>query len=247
MTRTVLRWQNGSIDFDAVEIEACDNDADITRYPVERGAQLTDHVRALPVTVRLTVIISNDPSREGLSHLDGASPSRGADINVRKTIAPQLAGSIGVVGTSVQLARDSVVRADVRVWGADGSKVQRVQNVYAELVRARNEARLFTIASDDGDYDGMLLKSIRKQRTAQNARAPRYELEFQELMLAILEQREITANPQPRKARSKKPQDAGKKQAVAAPKSAADEASLLHRSTHGDVAGAPTSYGVLLP
>lgn len=241
MTRTVLRWSDGTIDFDAVEIEAYDLDAQITKYPVELGASLADHIIVEPTAVRLTVIISNDPSREGLSHLDGAAPSRGVDIAVRKTVPGPVDSVAGI-----QLARDSVVRADVRVWGANGGKVQRVQNVFAELVRARRDGRVFTIATEIGDFDGMLLKSIRKQRTATNARAPKYDLEFQEFLASVLERREITQDAQPRKARSKKPLDAGKKQATVAPTSAANKSSALYRATHGDVSSASSGNFVEL-
>src|SRR4051812_40586326 len=88
MARTVLRGSGGTIDFDAVETEAPEHEATLTEYPVELGSNLVDHIRIMPVRFRMTVVLSNSPSREDVrSGMDGAASTRGVDVAVRNGTA----------------------------------------------------------------------------------------------------------------------------------------------------------------
>jgi hypothetical protein len=227
MARTVLKWDLGTIEFDAVTEEAPDHDADITDYPIEGGSTLTENIRVKPLIYRMTVTVSNDPARErGLTHLDGATALTGVEIKVRKPLIP--GPPVAQVPTSFggfQLTREATVRANVRTWNP---AVRRVTNVYAELLNAQAEGRLFTIATDIGNYDRMALQSIRPSRSAQNYRAPKFDLAFKQITTAKLIRRDVSSMfPKPKNQRSNPPQDAGKQQAVEADKATGDDATVL--------------------
>lgn len=183
-----------TIDFDAVESEAPTFGVTITEYPVELGASLIDFVRPEPITLRLTTYVSNAPARMGLSHLDDMTPNNRLSIATRQPVfagPPSAALPQSIAGN--QLTRESMQYAVVRTWSPFEQKIQRVEKVYAELKRAMYEAREFTVFSALlGDFDRMLLKSLRTDRGARSGNAMRLEMELQQVTYAELEQREVS-------------------------------------------------------
>lgn len=64
----LLLWTDASLSqsalfFDVVEPERWVGGADVTKYPVERGPDVTDNVRVLPDRCEVRVFVSNKPSR----------------------------------------------------------------------------------------------------------------------------------------------------------------------------------------
>jgi hypothetical protein len=214
MTRSVLKWAGGVIEFDAVEVESPTHDAVITEYPVERGANLVDHVRVNPVTFHMTAHVTNNPTRDDITQqFDGIRAVTGVDLKVRKPILP--AANRAKLPTSfagVPLTYETSVRASVRTWGEAGNPVRRVTNVYAELRNGMAEGRLYTIATDLGDYDNMLLRGLSLERSAGSANAPRFDMDFQQISFAVLSRRELAAKKVPKKPRSKPPKEPTRKQ-----------------------------------
>jgi hypothetical protein len=228
MSRSVLKWEGGVIEFDAVEVEEMSHDAAITSYPVEYGVDLVDHIRVEPISVRLTAYVSNQPAREMTAQMDGVTSTLGVDIKVSKPLIPR--ANLYKAPTSfagVPLTYESTVRAAVRLWGAPGNPVRRVANVYAELRNGMTAGRIYTLASDMGDYDNMAIKSLSIRRDAGQANAPRFDIDLQQVSFALLSTREIPARP--KKPRSKRPKDEGRKQAEPADKQTEKETdTLLH-------------------
>lgn len=223
---TIMKWDGGQIEFDAVEVEEMTHDAVVTEYPVETGAMLVDHVRVLPLTLKLSAIVTNDPAREKgtkqsvphWSHMDGLDPRRGAEIKILMPLIPgppsaQLPTSIA----GLQLTRETKVRAQVRVWGDGTVAVRRVTNVYAELLNAQAEARLFSVLSEVGRWDAMIIRSVHARREgALGLRTLRFDIEMRKLVTAFMSERDVSdllAKPvEPTKEKSKPPKDAGKQQ-----------------------------------
>lgn len=227
MARSVLKWDQGTIEFDAVILEAPEHSAEMTKYPIEAGATLADHIRVQPTKFRMQVVVSNDPARAiGLTHLDGAVALTNVEIRVKQPLIPgppvaQVPGSFA----GIQLSREATVRANVRTWTP---KVRRVTNIYAELITAMGEARQFTIATDIGDFSGMALLGIRPNRTASNPGAPTFDLEFEQLLTATLTQRDVSSLfPKPKNQRSNPPKDAGKQQTPEADAATGEDATVL--------------------
>lgn len=59
------------IDCDAVVREGWDSDAEVTESPIERGAEVVDHVREKNDALTLEILITNTPTRVPQSHMSG--------------------------------------------------------------------------------------------------------------------------------------------------------------------------------
>ncbi len=197
MVATHMQWlSNGvtfTMDFDAVESESPTHAVQITQYPIELGAKLTDFVRPEPVILKLSTFISNAPARTGLSHMDGMQASDRLSIRVRQpVINTPVSAQLPTSVAGVQLTRDVTVLAVVRTWLPEGQKVQRVERVYEELKRAMYEAREFTVVSELlGDFDRMLVKSLATTRDGKSGNAMRLDIELQQVAYGQLFARDV--------------------------------------------------------
>lgn len=197
MVATHMQWLSDgvtyTVDFDAVEHETPEHAVQITEYPIELGAPLVDFVRPETVKLKLTTYVTNAPVNPRLSHLDGRTFSDRLTMRVRQPIintppVAQLPTSIA----GIPLTREVTVQAAVRTWQPVGQPLQRVENVYAELKRAMYEAREFTVISELlGDFDRMLIKSLRTDRDNKSGNGIRLDIELQQILYAELVRRDV--------------------------------------------------------
>jgi hypothetical protein len=227
-----LKWgETGLVVFDAVTAEAPGFEVAITDYPVELGANLLDHVRMKPLTLRLTAVVSNSPAREGLSHMGTLTPGRGVSIQIRDQIVKGAPHPLNLSSFSgIPLVKAGRANVQVRTYAPATERIQRVELIYAELRRALAEAREFTITTSMlGDFDHMLLKSFHTDRDASSGTGLKMELEFQQVMYAVLSRRDVSAllpkPKKPEKARSAPVKDEGKAAPAAAPATPAKDQS----------------------
>jgi hypothetical protein len=205
-TRTLLTWDGGAMEFDASVKESFTHDAEMTRYPIELDSDRVDHVRVQPTEITIAAVVSNTPTREGLTQMDGASSMRGFQI-VTQESSLSFGGSPALPDQFFgrPLTRASSAVADVRLWVGN---VRRVTTVYAELLRMQREARALTILTAIGDFDQMVLKGLSIQRDAATANALDFTASFQQLAVTSLALETLKA-PDPRFLRSKKRKDKG--------------------------------------
>jgi hypothetical protein len=213
MVVTHMQWLDDhqvtyTVDFDAVEHEAPEHAVQITEYPIELGAPLVDFVRPETVKLKLTTYITNAPTRTALSHLDGRNYSNKLPVRLRQPIiatppAAQLPTSIA----GWPLTREVTQTAVVRTWQPLEQRLQRVENVYAELKRAMYEAREFYVVSDLlGDFDRMLIKSLRTDRDGKSGNGVRLDIDLVQVRYAELFSRDVRhLFPKPKLKRSEKP------------------------------------------
>lgn len=240
---TVLTWQTagqrGVMEFDAVTMESPSFEVAVSEYPIELGANLTDHIRHKPVELNMTVHVSNSPARvnsvagrgPGLGYMGDSAPTRDLVLQVKQPIintppSAQLPTSIA----GVQLTQRVPVRAVVRMWEPRGQVVMRVKNVLDELRTGMYQAREYTIVSDLlGDFSGMLLRSIHTKRDGSSGSALSFELQFRQVFFATLSRRDVShlLPKKPTKARSEPKKDAGKETPAEAPVELPDE-TLAH-------------------
>ncbi len=203
-TRTLLSWPGGTMEFDASVSESFTHDAEMTRYPIELDSDRVDHVRVQPTEIVISAVVSNTPTREGLTQMDGVSPVRGVSV---VTLEPPFSRtsklSESMLGRSQ--SRITEATADVRLWSG---AVRRVTSVYAELLQMQREARALTILTAIGDFDQMVLKNLTVQRDAATANALDFTASFQQLAVTSLAL-ETLKPPDPRFLRSKKRKDKG--------------------------------------
>jgi hypothetical protein len=221
MARTVMRWQDvtsGLIELDAVTLFAPDHGVEITDYPIELGANLTDHIREQPVRLRVNGVVTNSPSRLGLSQLDGSVPATDRGIRVRQPLIPAPPALVPTSLAGIPIERETTVIAQVRTWSQAGAAVQRVQNVYALLLESMRAAREFTVSTDLlGDFDRMLIEKVSPERTSTTGNGVTLSLSLKQVSYAELVRRDVShllkkAKPKTKTAEALK--DEGKKEAV---------------------------------
>lgn len=199
-TRTLLYWPGGSMEFDASVRESFTHDAEMTRYPIELDSDRVDHVRVQPTEIVISAMVSNTPTREDLTQLDGATPFRGYSVVVQEPLMPASAKlPSSAFGKSLSRTTSSI--ADVRLWSG---VVRRVSSVYAELRQMQREARALTILTAIGDFDDMVLRNLTVERTAATANALDFTATFTQLAVTTLAL-EALKPPAPKYLRSKKP------------------------------------------
>lgn len=185
------------IRFDAVTQETHGITSDITEHPVEKGANVTDHVRSQTDTMTLEVFVSNAPIR-GDDHFE-------LDTQVG-AVAPldlQPAAFTGIGGT-----------VDPRLNGKAASVLQFDQptNFVAEVYRALRElkegAELLTIVTRLWDYEDMVIKEVSIPRTAAEGDGAKITINFKQVRLV---ETKIVAAPVPTEVRGKPAVDKGAK------------------------------------
>jgi hypothetical protein len=208
MARTVLLSEDSTliIEFDAVEIESPQHDISITSYPVELGANLVDHIRLQPISMRLTAVVSNFPTRGDIQNqLDGETASMGIDIRKAEqylsgtdqgeALARQgFRPAIPETFAGIPLTQIVTVRAAVRVWGDGKTPLRRVQNVLQDILQAQEDARQFAVVTDvlAGVYRHMVIKGLRFTRDVQWSQALKLELDLIQVFTAELLQRDVS-------------------------------------------------------
>lgn len=128
MTRTLLEWTDstgavGALELDVVKTRGFELAAEVTEFPVERGAAITDHVRPLNGTVALEGLVTNTPLVVPATQMDGIA---------------QTLGSVVLPGG------DGKARATLYRWSSTFDRVRVCDTVLAGLVRAGAVVKLTT-------------------------------------------------------------------------------------------------------
>lgn len=139
--------------FDAVISETQDITSQVTEHPVEKGANITDHVRAEIDRVHLEVFVSNTPNR---------------DVNGR-------GAAVEGVELDLKKARET---ASVFKFGTDFDAVSDMQSVLRDL---RDSATLVTIATSSRDYEDMILAEISQKKDGNTGTSASFDLNFRQI------------------------------------------------------------------
>lgn len=142
-----------SLFFDAVISETQDITSQVTEHPVEKGANVTDHVRAETDRVHLEVFVSNQPNR---------------DVNGR-------GAAVEGVELDLKTARE---QASVFKFGTDFDAVSDMHSVLREL---RDNATLITIATSARDYEDMVLVEISQKKDGNSGTSATFDLSFRQI------------------------------------------------------------------
>lgn len=182
----------GVIEIDATVSEQHVASAQVTEHQVERGAAIADHIRALPQRLTLEGVVSNSPIA-----LPGTQ-TRGVTAAMQK----QTASTPG--GGAVQFAALTF----------DGP-LDRVRDVYAELVDAVKAGALWTITTSLAQYDEYAATSLPVPRDPSTGDSLRFTMEFTELR--FVDAVEVPGLPPRRRARRTQPDHRGERPAQEAP------------------------------
>lgn len=176
-----LSWEDRSLYFDVVVTETQEERSQITDHPVETGATVTDHVRAMPDRVVLEVFVSNAPiSPNGLANADGAilggaatMARQSVDLNVgtfgqglsySPPFAPtpgavfQAAGNaLNQVAKAIGLTKGPVTRATPYVFPADFNFVRETWSILHDL---KKKATVLDVFTSTATYGSMVIEEL---------------------------------------------------------------------------------------
>lgn len=204
-----------SMRFDVVLSETHTSSAAVTEHPVERGPNVTDHVRKQLDSITLEVFVSNTPINTGnllKFGKRGEFSKLKLDIPTYKApLAPTPGALYGAAGDAIGSAVDSVFGGP-KVDGVVALQFQQPFNstseIYTELRRLQEEAEIVKVITANWDYDTMVLENVTMTRTPGEGDGARFSLELRQIVQVDTKR---TAEPVPTMPRAKKPKKKGTK------------------------------------
>lgn len=210
-TPAFLMWSESTafdrqLRFDVVTTETHTFANVVTDQPVERGANVSDHVRATPDTVTLDVVVTNTP-------LDGApnmlGTARRGDVVPTALELPPPPLPPGLLFGGIGAALSAGLRQPPKVQTFRAfSEFDSVAEIYATIKQLRDVGQLVSVISPLNDFDNMVITSVTVPRTAADSSALLMTIEFKQIR--IVETRQTT-EPIPTETRGKKPKSSGVK------------------------------------
>lgn len=230
---TILYWRDDDgrttvVRFDAVTGLNPEDVGTPTSHPVERGVNVSDHVRDEPDRLSIEGLVSSTPnllidgSEVAGAPLDitiHARPLAGQQTIVldipSPPIQPDLAGLVTAGLAALTNALTGPPRATVsdpaepRVTTAQARAVQqtsprdRIRDVYENLLDAKLKRRLVTVGTRDRDWSDMLITRVAAPRSNDTG-ATKFELDLERLRVADSETVEAPQPAEPRGETQKK-------------------------------------------
>lgn len=196
--RATDQGPGGVLRFDAVTAETFISSATATEFPVEQGANVSDHVRKNLDKLTMEVVVSNTPIHG--YHLLSAHGTRGRMQSVTLDI-PQAKRGFGLsalIGRVVDLFKSKpATKASVLVF--DTPFIATAETLDA-LVQLQTEGRLIDIVSRDWYLESMIIENITAPRTPDLGTSAKFTIDFKQIR--IVETRQTTA-PVPAEPRAK--------------------------------------------
>lgn len=214
--------------------------SEVTEHAVERGADITDHVRRKPARVNMQLFVSEEPLDELKTtafkippptdapqtlQVGGASvtiPPRGDRGLAPPPIALLTPGGLvnaAVAAVSATFFPEQAVPATVGI-PATKPYVTRFMDLLEE---ARNIGQVLTLVTRKRTYDNMLLESVTMDRGQGDGTGARFNLEFKEVRIVDTKIVPAPAGPPAAKSQINK----GAQTAPEAPKPPVAEESFL--------------------
>lgn len=157
MTWTTLNDQQIVIQFDASLSESHMATAQVTDHQVEKGPNITDHIRPLPMRLSVVGFVTDTPVS-----VDILSPTNSTAGRVR--------------GLDLQTGNASaqVLQFDTRFF--------RVQDVFQSLLDAQANGRLVDINTSLKNYTSFAITSVTAPRDAEHGNAVEFTVELQQII-----------------------------------------------------------------
>ena len=144
---------------DATIEEQHSDTADVTDHPVEEGSDASDGLQNKPPALTLTVFVTNTPIIS--PNVDGANGS----IGTQEIQGGSSAFSQTAQGKKKATIDTKTIRRNVNVLSVP-DPVTRVETVYANLLRLKEEATILLIVTSLREYDSMVITEITAPRNA---------------------------------------------------------------------------------
>lgn len=225
---TFLYWQDEAtgetefLQFDAVTSLSPEDPSTITDHPVERGANVVDHIREEPERLSLEAIVSTTPNAEidddvaleGIDLRFMAVPTGGTETIELKIPSPPIQpdpnglvqAGIGAIGNALFGGPKAQVNVpgQGRAFNVQAQALQqssprnRVRDIYEKLLEVKRKHILISITTRDRDYTELAIERLATQRTADNSGSTIFQLDFRRIRVAASE---TVLAPKPAEAR----------------------------------------------
>ena len=200
------------LNFDALVVEELTRTAELTQYPVETGATLSDHYQPMPRQISLTGVVSDTPSGPW-TNLEGMQNAAAPPVMVERPLTLQIkpsqarlgpAGILRPISTSIlpgrRVVQSNVERArlyipkfahTLQVTGASGfdpstrSGFARIPR-FIEMLEGLIDGR-FTVSvilQTGAEYQNMFITDFRAPRVAGAGGSITFSIDMQEAILA---------------------------------------------------------------
>jgi len=177
----LLSWLSGGdqlqVAFDAVPTITPAESANVTRHPVEKGADVADHIQLAPRKLSFEAVVTNTPLAQPATHTRGA---RGEVMGI-----------------------DNISPDGASVLQFDGS-MDRPRDVYLDLRDAYQAKSVFTVDTALERYDDMVITNLTSPREAGSGKETqsgtridflKFSIEMEQIRVAGSREGKVTRKP----------------------------------------------------
>jgi hypothetical protein len=230
------------LNFDALTVEELTRSAEVTQYPVETGATLSDHYQPLPREISLTGVITDTPSGPW-TNLEGMQNAAAPPVMVERPLPIQVkpdqarlgpAGILRPISTSIlpgrRVIQSNIERArlyipkfahTLQVAGTDDpytrSGVNRIYR-FIEMLEGLIDGRfnVNVVMSTGAEYQDMMITDLRAPRIAGSSGSITLSIDMREIVLAspATETKQAQVRAEPKHKPKKAKGRKGKKQVL---------------------------------
>lgn len=208
-----ISYSNGErllvLSFDGTVRELHSSQLVVTEHPVEKGANVSDHVRKQLAHLVCEAMITNHPIKmptSGMGGVGGGVSGRDLQWNAREETRQQrsitfpsrfdLPVGVPILGAVAQgtglldTTETVTVQTRAETDAADGATAQvlqfdgpfdRVRNVYEELLGFQDNATLLTIHTTIREYENMILQNLTAPREVKDGKAITFSFDLKEI------------------------------------------------------------------
>ncbi|PWC10648.1 hypothetical protein B4923_16130 [Brenneria roseae subsp. americana] len=164
----------GGIFFDAILEESSELRTDVSEYPLETGKTANDNAVTRPMTVTMTVAISDNPVKALMDEAGQYSGVAGIGAGVAVGAASSLlsGGSAVLAGLAASAGLSFV---------ASGTK--RSESALLELRKLQVEKSILTVIGINSSYDNMIITNTRVQKSKENEGGQEIVVEMRSLLI----------------------------------------------------------------
>ncbi|MFE8049321.1 phage baseplate protein [Brenneria goodwinii] len=168
------RPEIGGIFFDAILEESSELRTDVSEYPLETGETANDNAVTRPMTVTMTVAISDNPVKALTAEAGQFSGIAGVGAGVAVGAASSLlsGGAAALTGLAASAGLS---------FAASGTK--RSESALLELRKLQVEKSILTVVGINSSYDNMIITNTRVQKSKENEGGQEIVVEMRDLLI----------------------------------------------------------------
>lgn len=164
---------------DAALSEEIAAEAEVTSFPVESGADITDNVKLNPITVTITGVVSDTPIGE-IEEKRAAAAAETAEKQAARAMLKSMLGAF-----------DDMTR------GLSTPPYLPSEEALSKLERIRDGRAPVTITTSLRTYDNMVMTSLSIPRSGETGRALEFTATFQQVTIVEVKRVTVTVSKPP--------------------------------------------------